>query len=278
VAAEEPDSLLFLVKNMGVGSWSSKVVTDIPFSVRTEGPYGGPGFAPGHCDALLLVGGGVGISSLARLWQAPPAGISRVELVWVVRCPEAVEWLAALVPDVSSERLHGSIHVFVTRQATRERRSSPTWAAGVNSDDRLEPEVPEVEARARSVTEQLASGPVGPGPQQSHSWHGAGAGDEAAELQRQVSWVASRDATAGGSELARRAAELAWDQHQPVQLGPVTLRTGRPDLPQFLREVVCGGDAAAWGVIACGPQVLVGEARRFAADHGVRFHAEEFAW
>lgn len=83
----------------------------------------------------------------------------------------------------------------------------------------------------------------------------------------------------GSSPLALRAAELSWEPGAaPVSVGRVVLRAGRPCLERTADEILGDGGGGAWGVVACGPRVLVEDARRAAAGRGARFHAEEFAW
>merc|ERR1719433_2394396 len=100
------------------------------------------------------------------------------------------------------------------------------------------------------------------------------------EWSRQHTWEVSRDALAGGSQLAQRAAELSWDPNAPpLHVGPhVVLKAGRPDVSQELSEaagpVSSGPDCV---VMACGPHQLVEEVRLCSARLGLRFHAEEVA-
>jgi len=139
VAAAEPGTLGFLIKNMGNGTWTQKITEQPPTELMLEGPYGGPAFSSTHCRQMILVAGGVGITSMARLWKDPPTGVSRVTIVWVVRCPEATEWLVALLPEYATRSgIKGpSIRIFVTRQSSRERDPGNTWAAGVSSNDMM---------------------------------------------------------------------------------------------------------------------------------------------
>jgi len=306
VAAESRDSITFLVKNMGAESWSARFVRQAPASVRIEGPHGGSGFAPGHLTNLLLVGGGVGLTPLLRLWLSPPAGVSHVELVWVARCPEAMEWLEALLPSASAApgRERGTIRVYVTRQSQRERAPSATWAAGVSADDtmsfdgdlRVEPAMLDEGARramlahevelkvARSADgaqkESPPDGSRGSGGSGATSLISAVDADASAESERLRSWQATRAAAAeGGSELVRQAAGLSWDPDAaPICVGPhILLQAGRPNLARVCSDLGSQhfGD---WGVVACGPQSLVDDTRRCAANHCMRVHVEEFAW
>jgi len=302
VAAANPGTLGFLIKNMGTGTWTQKMTEQPPSLLMLEGPYGGPAFSSTHCRQMILVAGGVGITSMARLWKDPPTGVSRVIILWVVRCPEATEWLAALLPEYASRSgIEGqSIRIFVTRQSTRERDPGVTWAAGVSSNDRMAFSIEEdrtvpvdtnvrnspgtalleqPEARARHCRNAVSTSSV------------AAAGDcnaeeedlpdNSAEWSRQNTWEVSRDALASGSHLAQRAAELSWDPSAPpLHVGPhVVLKAGRPDVGQELNEAAgFVNNEPACVVMACGPHQLVDEVRQCSARLGFRFHAEEFAW
>lgn len=270
----ESGTFTFLVKNMGEGSWSSRVVGDVPAKICLEGPYGGPGFFPGHCRSLLLVCGGVGLSPLARLWQRPPPGVERVELIWVVRCPEAMDWLTELVPDHISGACHaGFIQVFLTRSAVRERSPAPTWAAGITKRDAITGR----DAAAYKAPVQRDASPASaqdPSPAEE-CW------DEV-ELEdawtRQQSWEGSKEAVAHSSLLSRRAAELTWNGNSQ-QVGPfLTLHSGRPNLEKLFDQELSRDGGSEIGVIACGPQPLVEYAQTAAYRRGLRFHTEEFSW
>jgi len=275
--------MTFLIKNMGAGSWSSKVLAESS-AVRLEGPYGGPGLFPGHCTDLVLIGGGVGLSALARLWEHPPEGVSRVVLVWVTRCPEAIDWLAALLPNYNEGPANGSsIQVFVTRQAIRPRLPSVTWAAGITQDDAIN----NSPSKGHRNRESTAQQPLPMDSRQVHTWHGSISGSALEEAlnvdldwDRQSSWAESVAATSQCCELAQHAAALPWDANDDrVKLAPhLTLRSGRPDFSKVFEELVSGRQNSSWGAIACGPQVLVDQTRCCAMHHGMRFHAEESAW
>mmetsp|Transcript_59918 Transcript_59918/g.126846 ORF Transcript_59918/g.126846 Transcript_59918/m.126846 type:complete len:682 (+) Transcript_59918:42-2087(+) len=122
VAYADDQHLTFLVKDMGEGTWSSSLAKSPPETIRLEGPYGGPAFRRGHCSALLLVAGGVGVTPLARLWRHPPPGIRRVELVWVVRRAEAATWLSELLPPSEGrcETASGRVTLFVTGEVSAD--------------------------------------------------------------------------------------------------------------------------------------------------------------
>lgn len=306
VAAAEPGTLGFLIKNMGNGTWTQKITEQTPAALMLEGPYGGPAFSSTHCRQLLLVAGGVGITSMARLWRDPPEGVSRVTMLWVVRCPEATEWLVALLPEYASKSgIEGeSIRIFVTRQSSRERDPGITWAAGVNSDDMMA-FAPE-EDRAVSVDKNLRDQPRTALLEQSGTWErcrsnlvsspsvAADGGCSAennfsamelntipSEWSRQHTWEVSRDALAGGSQLAQRAADLSWDPNAPpLHVGPhVVLKAGRPDMSQEMNEAAGSvNNGPNCVVMACGPHQLVEEVRLCSARLGLRFHAEEFAF
>eukprot|EP00928_Gymnodinium_smaydae_P017623 TRINITY_DN16742_c0_g2_i1.p1 TRINITY_DN16742_c0_g2~~TRINITY_DN16742_c0_g2_i1.p1 ORF type:complete len:757 (-),score=72.99 TRINITY_DN16742_c0_g2_i1:174-2444(-) len=286
----EKNTVTFLVKNMGAGSWSSRVVSSPPRMLRLEGPYGGPGYFPGHCSGLVLIAGGVGLTAVARLWQQIPDGVSRVDLIWVTRSPESVDWLPALLPGFDKPRSCGSsIQVFVTRQSTRLRVASVTWAAGVSNNDSIvlaedaesqpsfqetaEPNIVQPDRPDADLREQLSPS------------SGINAQHESLEIetdfQRQTTWEDSVQATAESSRLAQQAAVLSWDPHaQPTEFAPhIKLKSGRPHLPSVFSKLRESGDiSGTWGVIACGPRLLVEQARRCAAENEFRFHAEEFAW
>jgi len=284
VAAEGEGTVSFLVKNMGEGSWSAQVTTNPPATLRIEGPYGGPGFAPRECTALMLVGGGVGLTPLARLWCHPPAGISHVELIWVVRTPEAVSWLAALLPELSSAAHRGSIRIFVTRQGERERLPSLTWAAGVSPRDQVSQGSQVVEGGIEGLGTSSHHGSITAATRpehQSFASDGSSISSEDVEWSRQCTWGASRQATEESVELAQIAASLPWDpQSSPcsANLG-VYLSADRPNLAGLFEEL-CSSHSSShqWGVMACGPPNLVGDARCCAASHQMAFHAEEFLW
>lgn len=298
LAADSPSTTSFLIKNMGRGTWSSRVVAEPPSTIRMEGPYGGPGFFPGHCTGLVLVGGGVGLSALARLWQHPPQGVSRVALVWVTRCPETLDWLVALLPHACEGRSDGSsIQIFVTRQGSRSRLPSLTWAAGVTEDDGIDisGEASVGGNRPRAATAPLPQRDLQTELCETQSWHGGKVGSPGGAFKgttdtetgacssfaRQESWKESSVAASQhSSELVQKAAALPWEPHAgPVQIAPhLTLRAGRPDLSNVFADIAGGAQTATWGVIACGPHVLVEEARHCAFDQGMRFHAEEFAY
>lgn len=272
----------FLVKNMGGGSWSSRIVADPPATLSIEGPYGGPGLAPRDCSALILVGGGVGLTPLARLWSHPPAGISHVELIWVVRTPEAVSWLTALLPELTSSAHRGSIRIFVTRQDDRERLPSVTWAAGVSPRDSLGTQMVAGAAEGLETSSHDSSTTVAMRPEhQSFTSAGEAIGWEDVEWSRQCTWGASRRATEESVELVQLAAALPWEPETlPCSAIPgVHLSAGRPNLAGLFEEANSSdGSSRQWGVMACGPPKLVGDARRCAASHRMVFHAEQFLW
>jgi len=282
---------------MGDGTWSSNVLGCPPPTVRVEGPYGGPGFARGHCNSLVLVGGGIGLTPLARLWQHPPVGISRVELVWVVRCPEAIDWLLALLPSCLEEGSanNGSIHVYVTREATRLRQPALTWAAGVTPRDAILTEVTRARASTNNVElsvsprnlQTRSQPPLLTQQGASSSWHAGHQnsstdilqlGEDGEQEQRETSWVAAQAAC--HSELASLAAKLSWEPEAgPSFVRPhFRLQAGKPDLPTIFHELGQRNPGAVWGAHACGPQKLVDDVRSCAFAQGFIFHTEEFAW
>lgn len=279
VAAECSGTASFLVKHMGEGSWSARVAHDLPTALRLEGPYGGPALLPRECAALVLVAGGIGLTPFARLWENPPAGVMHVDLVWIVRSPEAVSWIAALLPDLSTSRHAGKIHIYVTRQDVRERPASPNWAAGIAADDNLNAAMSFSEqSGAESVRSESASWLFE--SRQSLARQQSNISQVEVEWSRQHTWEASWTYAEQAPKLVQLAAALAWDCDAPptVVNERVSISAGRPKLEPLLGELRIDRQQDSWGVMACGPQALVADARRSAAVHEMVFCAEEFAW
>lgn len=245
----------------------STVATDI--NAYIEGPYGGEGFGHGlnsplqQHDALILIAGGTGISAscsqflnTVRCSREGTTAVASCRLVWNVRSPRALAWIAPLLntefeKGAGNTRFH--IDVYLTRSAVAD---DPT-------------------AEGQKVPAQFASLEDSP------------EGSPAGSTENVNEKTSSSGSSHGPDEKFIAASGVSPTVAQIVQF-----HKGRSPLEQIIRDDTLNaqGEGDGVGVAVCGPTSLSMAARDavvkinrpsvIASGHQqeIHFHSEVFGW
>lgn len=198
------------------------------------------GVAP---EEVILVAGGVGITPMLPMAEAllaqPSHGLKRVSLIWA--CPDEdafTKWFPGR-PAMFLSALHGTA---LGNDALPPRMVTPLTADDFTAHSQ--------QSAAKPMFTFLQYWTRG----RSEAQSGGGGGGNV------MGWAAE---DGGGNKLCSPHIEM---------------RHGRPDLDALVAGA-CGSGAGSAGrtvVMACGPDALVGAARRAAVKHGHSFHSELF--
>lgn len=105
------------IKNMGSDQWTGalrRIANHHAMggtrdqAVFVDGPYGNPTFAAFRCDALLLAGGGVGITPMMSIMRGiycgdiDPEAVRTVYFDWTVRTLEILDWFSESLIEILS--------------------------------------------------------------------------------------------------------------------------------------------------------------------------------
>jgi predicted ferric reductase len=243
--------VVFDVKAMGAGSWSSRLGALAalrapgapPLLVQLEGPHGGLA-VPRHAAHVFAVAGGIGITPIAALvramLQAAAEGradaLPALTLVWAVRSVDVLgvagDALCALLDASDAGTLRAEVHLHLTGtgggESSGRRDDTPTW---------------------RALGEPAAEGAGGAAG--AARWLESPAEDP-------TQWPAVRAGRCAPAS-AQRLARLATP--------------GRPLLGSAAHGVRDDGTVA---VLACGPSTLTDEALALARLRGWEAHVEVF--
>eukprot|EP00667_Euglena_gracilis_P003825 EG_transcript_3841 len=244
--ASKADTLTFLVRDQGPGSFSHKVCTKIfseTATVRLMGPYGSLSLPrPLHkYHAVYLVAGGVGVTpmiSTAQCLMQMEHPRPKVHFVWLSRDAAAFfEWFPAVLLDMVS---CGDFELMLYH--TRTTAATMTTSAAISAT---------VSA-------------VGPAPTPNR----ADPFDDSVELDV-VDSDLKDDSTASSSDPSN-------DTKAAGKLSELSsaIISGRPDL-----AAVFAPDAGARSnvaVLVCGPASLVVDVQRIAQQSHFHFHKETF--